>query len=550
MTGTYTELIEGSERLSGLTDVDEVIKDLSRLLRKLVKTRWIAVYFFDRERRDFAPARSTGLPASFLPVFREMPLAPDKIPLLKSMLRKRQHLMLTDPGSSDLLTPKLRKLLRNLCVLAVPMVVRTQVIGAVFMARTRDNPPFSDAETAIIRDLVSHAALVVSHMQLFDESLDMALDLAGRIDVILTIDEINKAISSSLSRERIMETAMAQVERITGCEFVAILQAENGGLKVMSSHASGLEIPAALRPGAPLSLAGCTAWTAFRTGRSASIADLADTRKPGTVSRTLLAAGIRSLLAIPLMSRDQVKGVLLLGDTEPDKFARGETFTIEKIASQMAVALENARLYEDMRSLFFNTVSSLANAIDAKSPWTKGHSERVMHISTRIAKEMGLSEQEVEQIRLGGLLHDIGKIGVIEALLEKPALLSEDEFPPMRLHPEKGVAILAPIAQLKEVLPVILYHHERLDGSGYPEGLTGDHIPLGARIVAVADSFDAMVSERPYKHANTLTEALEELRAGAGSQFDPVVVECFARYVKRVMGKGGGNTPGVLWEAA
>lgn len=550
MTGTYTELIEGSERLSGLTDVDEVIKDLSRLLRKLVKTRWIAVYFFDRERRDFAPARSTGLPASFVPVFREMPLAPDKIPLLKSMLRKRQHLMLTDPGSSDLLTPKLRKLLRNLCVLAVPMVVRTQVIGAVFMARTRDNPPFSATETAIIRDLVSHAALVVSHMQLFDESLDMALDLAGRIDVILTIDEINKAISSSLSRERIMETAMAQVERITGCEFVAILQAEGGGLKVMSSHASGLEIPAPLRPGAPLSLTGCTAWTAFRTGRSAGIADLADDRKAGTVTRTLLAAGIRSLLAIPLMSRDQVKGVLLLGDTEPGTFARGETFTIEKIASQMAVALENARLYEDMRSLFFNTVSSLANAIDAKSPWTKGHSERVMHISTRIAKEMGLSEQEVEQIRLGGLLHDIGKIGVIEALLEKPALLSEDEFPPMRLHPEKGVAILAPIAQLKEVLPVILYHHERLDGSGYPEGLTGDHIPLGARIVAVADSFDAMVSERPYKHAYTLTEALEELRAGAGSQFDPVVVECFNRYVKRVMGKSGSNTPGVLWEAA
>jgi putative nucleotidyltransferase with HDIG domain len=319
----------------------------------------------------------------------------------------------------------------------------------------------------------------------------------------------------------------------------------------MSSHASDLRIPDTLRPGTPISLTGCAAWTACRTGRSTSIADLADSRNPGIVSRALLSAGIRSLLAIPLTSREQVKGVLLLGDTEPGKFARGETFTIEKIASQMAVALENARLYEDMRNLFFSTVSSLANAIDAKSPWTKGHSERVMHISTRIAKEMGLSEQEVERVRLGGLLHDIGKIGVIEALLEKPALLSEDEFPPMRLHPEKGVAILAPIGQLKDVLPTILYHHERLDGSGYPEGLTGDQIPLEARIVAVADSFDAMVSERPYKHAYSLTEALDELRAGAGSQFDPNVIECFGRYVKRVMEKSGGrNTPGVIWEAA
>src|SRR5919109_2280606 len=179
----------------------------------------------------------------------------------------------------------------------------------------------------------------------------------------------------------------------------------------------------------------------------------------------------------------------------------------------MAVALANARLFEDMRSLFINTVTSLANAIDAKSPWTKGHSERVMHISARIAEEMGLSEEMVENARLGGLLHDIGKIGVIEALLEKPAILSEDEFPPLRAHPEKGVAILAPIEQMRDVLPAIQHHHERYDGSGYPKGLKGEDIPLLARIVAVADSFDAMVSERPYKKGYTVEEARSELLA-------------------------------------
>jgi len=537
MVDTFNEVIEGSERLSGLADVDEVVKDLSRLLKKLVKSRWIAVYFFDRERRDFAPARSYGLPSRFVPVFREMPLVPDKIPLLKGMLRKKQHLLLSDPGASDLLPPKLRKLLRNLTLLAVPMVARNQVIGAVFVARTRELPPFSPDEVAVIRDMVSHAALIVSHIQIFDESLDMALDLAGRIDVILTLDEINKAISSSLSRDKILGTAMEHVERITRCEFVAILQVEGNDLAIMASHAGELPVPGTLRAGARLPRGRCAAWNAYRNGRSTSVVYMEKAESLAAVDRALYSLGIRSVLAIPLVVRDEVKGVLLLGDTEAGKFARGETFTIEKIASQMAVALENARLYEDMRSLFINTVASLANAIDAKSPWTKGHSERVMHIAARIAKEMGLSELEVERVRLGGLLHDIGKIGVIEAVLEKPAVLSDDEFPPLRAHPEKGVAILSPIAQLNDILPAILHHHERYDGGGYPTGLKGEEIPLAARIVAVADSFDAMVSERPYKKGYSIGEAIAELRRGAGDQFDPKVVECFARYVERTMGR-------------
>jgi HD-GYP domain-containing protein (c-di-GMP phosphodiesterase class II) len=188
-----------------------------------------------------------------------------------------------------------------------------------------------------------------------------------------------------------------------------------------------------------------------------------------------------------------------------------------------------------MRSLFINTVASLANAIDAKSPWTKGHSERVMHLSAIIAKEMGFDDTTIERVRLGGLLHDIGKIGIIEALLEKPTSLDEDEFPPIRLHPDKGVAILAPISQLQDVLPGILHHHERYDGAGYPKGLKGTEIPLEARIITVADSFDAMVSERPYKKGFSTTAALFELRKHAGSQFDPDVVESFCNYIENKM---------------
>ncbi len=532
MADPVENILARSKQFAELADVDEVVKDLSRLLKKLVKCSWAAIYLLDREQRDFTPARSCGLPSRFLPLFREMPLAPDKLPLLKQMLRKKQYLQIPDAGESELLPPRLRKVLRRLTLLALPMVVRNQVIGAAFIARIRDYPPFSSEEIAMIREMVSHAALVVSHIRLFDESLEMAVEMGKRIDIILTLDEINKAISSSLSHEKIIETAIRSIERIIQCDLVTVLRGEKGELSVTAIHSAGINLPVTLRTGAHLT-GRSLARTAFSRGGSRYIPFLSRTDRLPPFDRELAQTGIESLLAIPLVSRDRTKGVLLLGNTEGGRFVREDAFAIEKIAAQMAVALENARLYEEMRSLFIATVASLANAIDAKSPWTKGHSERVMHLAAAIANEMGFDEAMAERVRLGGLLHDIGKIGIIEALLEKPTTLDEDECPPMRLHPEKGVAILAPIDKMRDVLPGILHHHERYDGTGYPRGLKGKNIPQEARIITVADAFDAMVSERPYKKGYTVEAALDELRRNAGSQFDPMVVESFCRYVEK-----------------
>ncbi len=525
-------IIAQSRKLVELDDVDEVLNDLSRLLKKLVKCSWSAVYLFDREQRDFAPARSCGLPSRYIPLFREMPLAPDKLPLLKKLLLKKKLLQIPDAGESELLPLRFRRILRRLAILALPMVVRNQVLGAVIIARRRDYPPLTKEEIAVIREMVSHAALVVSHIRLFDESLDMAVEMGKRIDIILTLDEINKAISSSLSHEKIIETAVQSIERIIQCELVAVLGEDKGELFVTVTRAGGITIPPPLHTGKKMS-GRSLARTAFTKGESRYIPFLSQTDSLPPFDRELAETGIESLLAIPLISRDKAKGVLLLGSVHGGRFVREDAFTIEKIASQMAVALDNARLYEEMRTLFIATVTSLANAIDAKSPWTKGHSERVMHLAAVIAKEMGLDEERVERVRLGGLLHDIGKIGIIEALLEKPSTLDEDEFPPMRLHPEKGVAILSPIEQLRDVLPGILHHHERYDGTGYPDGLKGKAIPLEARIITVADAFDAMVSERPYKKGYSVESALVELRDHAGSQFDPEVVERFCNYVRK-----------------
>lgn len=176
------------------------------------------------------------------------------------------------------------------------------------------------------------------------------------------------------------------------------------------------------------------------------------------------------------------------------------------------------------------TVGSLIEAMESKSAWTERHGERVMQASGIIATALGLCEWEVERVRLGGLFHDIGKIGVQG--LDNPGTLDPREDPPMAKHPELGVAILSPLPALKGVLPGVLHHHERFDGKGYPAGLRGEEIPLDARIIAVADAFDAIVSERPYKSASGRDDALAELELCAGSQFDPELVRCLVSFVK------------------
>ena len=513
-------------RLARFEDVDEVFANLARMLKRAVKSRWVVVYQVDRETKRFSPARSCGLPPAWEDQFRTMPLLPEKQPLLRRLLARRRHLMIADPAASDLFSPFFQHLLRDFTLLAVPMLVRQQVTGVVFVARNRKLAPFTLGEVAVVKEFVAQAALVTSHIRLLDESLEMALEVAKRVDIILMLDDINKAISSSLSRERIVTTAIDRIEGGVQCDLQALIELQQEELVVLAGRSDSIPLPGQLAPGSVLTGSGIVR-RCVTSGESQYLQDMGQNSRESSLGKVLVGAGIRSLLAVPLMGADGARGVLLLGDRSPGRFRSEEAFAIEKIASQMAVALENARLYGDMRKLFFNTIASLANAIDAKSPWTKGHSERVMHVAAGIAREMGFPEDDVERVRLGGLMHDIGKIGIMEALLEKPKELDESEFPPIRLHPEKGVAILEPIAQLRHILPAILHHHEFYDGSGYPHGLAGENIPLDARIIAVADSFDAMVADRPYRKGLSVPAAVEELVRCSGSQFDPEIVDCF-----------------------
>ncbi len=191
------------------------------------------------------------------------------------------------------------------------------------------------------------------------------------------------------------------------------------------------------------------------------------------------------------------------------------------------MSLQNAYLYYDLENLFKGTILSLANAVEAKDPYTSGHVERVMNLSVEMGKKVGLKGEDLKNVELASILHDIGKIAIPDEILKKPAKLTDEEYEIIKTHVHHGARILSPIPGLKGVIPAVLHHHERWDGRGYPVGLKEKEIPLIARIIAITDSFDAMNSDRPYRKRLPPELIIKEFKDNSGKQFDPELVEIF-----------------------
>ncbi|MDB5293930.1 MAG: hypothetical protein JWL69_5171 [Phycisphaerales bacterium] len=242
-----------------------------------------------------------------------------------------------------------------------------------------------------------------------------------------------------------------------------------------------------------------------------------------------LAEHATRLLAVPLQRFDQTLGCLFALDKEAGDFDSADSKLLNSIANESAIYLENSRLFEDVHGLMMGLLHSLTSAVDAKDPYTCGHSERVALLSRHLAQQSGLNDHDVEQVYMAGLLHDVGKIGVPESVLQKTGKLTPEEFELMKKHPEIGARILQDVRQIKQIIPGVLHHHERFDGKGYPAGLAGGDIPLMGRIICLADCFDAMTSNRTYRKALPLEVAMVEIRRCSGTQFDPALAEAFLR---------------------
>ncbi|MCK4533078.1 response regulator [bacterium] len=236
----------------------------------------------------------------------------------------------------------------------------------------------------------------------------------------------------------------------------------------------------------------------------------------------------RSLISVPLSKEKNVIGVININNKKTKKpFTNDDLALLKEIAIEATIAIENATLYKKLQDTHLRTITALTAAIDAKDHYTCHHSEQVTKYATAIANKMKLSLHEIETIKRASQLHDIGKIGIPDYILTKPGKLTSNEWREVKLHPTRAKDILEPLNYLKKVIKLIKQHHERYDGKGYPGGTRAENIELGARIMAIADSFDAMTSERPYRKKFSLEKAIEELEKNKGTQFDPKIVDVF-----------------------
>jgi len=387
-----------------------------------------------------------------------------------------------------------------------------------------------------LRDLATHSAqsaaqarelLAMMHSDLLslseqEETLTgLTTQLTDSYETIDALYSIGRSMSDLNQPERFVDTVCSRLKATLSFEFIGARFSSDSKL-VLGLRDRSITV------GSPQVLAENLRQTADRVmarlpiERKCVILDDA----PGLVWERYPQA-----IAQPLLRDDKVVGVLFAGrKLGPDPMVSSyDTQLIEAAGGYLNAFLDNAALLVEQQNLFLGTLQALTASIDAKDRYTCGHSERVAHLSARIARAMNMPEEEIDRVRIAGLVHDVGKIGVPEAVLCKQGKLTDEEFAAIKLHPEIGHRILHDIEPLADVLPGVLHHHERFDGKGYPHGLSGFGIPLFARIIALADTFDAMSSNRSYRAALPREKVLAEIERCAGTQFDPAVVDAFRR---------------------
>jgi putative nucleotidyltransferase with HDIG domain len=246
------------------------------------------------------------------------------------------------------------------------------------------------------------------------------------------------------------------------------------------------------------------------------------------VTDSIVEQEINSVMCVPLQSREGTVGAIYVDNLAGSHaFRKRDLDMLAAIGSQAGIAIRRAQLADRVERLFADCITTLVSVLEAKDDYTKGHSERVTMVALRVGELIGLSPEELKDLRLAGLLHDIGKIGVEKHILDKPGSLTSEEYADIKQHTLVGEKIIASIDNAETIAEAIRYHHETWDGTGYPEGLKAEHIPLLARVLSIADAFDSMVSSRPYRKNFAAQEVVEEFQRCAGNQFDPHICEVF-----------------------
>jgi putative nucleotidyltransferase with HDIG domain len=358
------------------------------------------------------------------------------------------------------------------------------------------------------------------------EQRNSIVPLSRDADPLARLVGLTRAISVETVAQRMLRTASRELTELFGADACLISQLEGGLLREVADYArSGQQVARGLS----YYLADYPATAAVLESRSPCSISAADPTVDPAELFVLREMEMQAVLLAPLLASGEVWGLVEIYDSRPRAFPPNERHLVELATAQVGGLLAAFEHEERAQRLYRETLASLSNALDAKDAVTSQHTEEVVRLAVAVATELELDLDGVQRVELGAVLHDIGKVRVPEAILNKASALTDEEWAVMRTHPEVGERILRPIKSLEAILPIVRHHHERWDGRGYPDGLAGRAIPLGARIVAVCDAYRAMTEDRPYRNALPAEEARAELQRCAGTQFDPECVELLLR---------------------
>ncbi len=523
-----THLLMIADAVAGTTDIDRLMEQVVHCGHKITGCDICLSYLWDKDLNAFQPCQEFGLPKELLPIFRTEPLG-IKAEFVKQALTKKAPVI---EKVGAVCEPTLQWIADINTIAVIPLTGKKDYLGLIVGIYQAGKglksalTEFTERDINLMQGISHQVSVALEEASLYKESTDRAMELSHKIETIKVMHEIDRSILSTLASTEILETVTRMIGRLIPCDraTIALVDKEREGFIYEAGF--GLIF---IQKGALVLFAETSATEVVTTGRPQYIQDLEIVNEPLPFEQRLLKDGFLSHIRLPLAVKGEVVAVLNVGAKRSAAFTKENLSTLEYLASQIGVALSNAGLVSDLEGLFIGVVKSLSSAIDAKSPWTAGHSERVTKYALDIAKQMGLPEKELKDLELAGLLHDIGKIGTYESILDKPAKLNDEEQAVMRQHPVMGAEILAHIRQLKDIIPGVKYHHEFYDGTGYPEGLKGEAIPLHARILTVADTVDAMGADRPYREGMAMDVIIAELKRCSGTQFDPKVAEAFLK---------------------
>lgn len=374
------------------------------------------------------------------------------------------------------------------------------------------------AATAVTEGANEITDLAVSFNQMTDSLRERTESLTKKVLELATLYEMSRSLGSTFDLDALLESVLDAAMRIFNVDsgYVTLREKDSGRFVLKTSR-------------------GAVGRTPERTVRSSMSEWVVREGRPLIFNPTDEVpheadpmTGASAALCVPLTTSEGVIGTITIGSHNPAvRFSAEDVRLLSTIANHVSIAIGNIELFLSLQDAYLATVRSLAEAVDAKDPFTRGHSDKVASLAVRIGERLGLSAEQRIALEMAAYLHDIGKIGIREEILMKPGRLTEAEMGQMRHHPLIGANILKPVAFPWPIAPVVRHHHEHWDGRGYPAGLRGEEIPLLARILSVADSYEAMVSDRPYRPGRSGDEAIEELRRCSGTQFDPKVVEAF-----------------------